>query len=161
LIHASRVKALVRSRLAESAAETYALLPLNERARPKRPCGAHVAPDSVPRLLLPETSAVLLPVFSSNAKAATRPPPGASVVDVVDGVARLLLVVVLGGPAMVVLVVVVLDDDVVEGMGGMLVVVVEGTGGRLLVVVVGLVPVSTRMKRPIDGTPFVFTRKSM
>ncbi len=65
---ASSVIAVVRWSDAESSTETNAFVPLNERALPYLPAvaPAHVAPESVPVLPLPDWSAVVVPMPSSN-----------------------------------------------------------------------------------------------
>jgi hypothetical protein len=52
------------------------LLPLNESALPNLPAAAHVAFVIVPLLLLPDWSATVVPLPSSNAHAPTRPGGG-------------------------------------------------------------------------------------
>src|ERR1700674_3674685 len=71
--HASSVIALPRSREGESATDTQLLLPLKDSALPNRPPAAHVAPETVPVLPLPDRSVTLEPLPSSNEYAATRP----------------------------------------------------------------------------------------
>ena len=50
--------------------------PSKESASPKRPPVVHVAPEMVAVRLFPERSAVVVPLPSSNAYAATTPPSG-------------------------------------------------------------------------------------
>src|SRR4249919_3001094 len=72
----STVIAVVRSSELESATETDELVPLNESALPNLPSVDQVAFDSVPPLLLPDLSAVVVPLPSSNPQAPTRPGRG-------------------------------------------------------------------------------------
>src|SRR6185503_2610840 len=69
--HASRVSACVRSSDAASATATWLDAPSNERPPPKRPAGVQLAPLSVPVLPCPEASAVVPPLPSAKAYAAT------------------------------------------------------------------------------------------
>ena len=81
LTQASSVIPLVRSREFESFTLTRALVPLKKRALPNLPAVDQVAFESVPVLPLPDRSAVVVPLPSSNPYAATRP-VGAGVVTV-------------------------------------------------------------------------------
>src|SRR5437016_5178162 len=72
LTHASSVMPEVRSREGLSPIVTQLLVPLNESALPAWPA-AHVAFAIVPLFPLPDASATMEPVPSSNEYAATRP----------------------------------------------------------------------------------------
>jgi hypothetical protein len=82
LTHASRVIALVRSSEFESGTFTRADVPLKNNALPNLPAVDQVAFDRVPVLLLPERSAVVVPVPSSKPYAAASPVDGACTVAV-------------------------------------------------------------------------------
>jgi hypothetical protein len=71
--HASSVIAVVRRSDAESATLTMLLVPLNVSALPYLPDVVQVALESVPVLLLPEASLVVVPVPSSKLYEATGP----------------------------------------------------------------------------------------
>src|ERR1700704_220972 len=68
---ASTVIPVVRSRVAESGTETQAFV--NESALLNLPPVTHVALESVPLFPLPDWSATVVPLPSSNAHAPTRP----------------------------------------------------------------------------------------
>src|SRR4051794_6393746 len=70
--HASRVMAVVRSRLLASATVTRLLVPLKLSAPPNLPVATCVAPVIVPGLFWPEESAAVGPVVSSKPHAPTR-----------------------------------------------------------------------------------------
>src|SRR2546421_3908854 len=72
LTHASTVIPVVRSSSGASGTVITLLVPLNEYAPPYLPAEIHVAPETVPALPLPETSATVVPDVS-NEYAATRP----------------------------------------------------------------------------------------
>src|SRR4051812_14211414 len=73
LTHASIVMPVVRSSEFASATVTQSLVPLNESAEPNLPPAFHVAPETVPVLLLPDASVTVVPLPSSKLYAATRP----------------------------------------------------------------------------------------
>src|SRR5512133_569202 len=64
---------VVRSSELESFAVTQALVPLNERALLNLPPVTQVVFETVPALLFPDWSAVVVPVPSSNAQPPTSP----------------------------------------------------------------------------------------
>src|SRR6476660_6577145 len=73
LTQASSVMPVERWRAAASGTLTRVLEPLNDTAPPNLPELLHFALTSLPVLLLPEASAVVVPDPSSNAYAATSP----------------------------------------------------------------------------------------
>src|SRR5712691_9493563 len=73
LTHASRVIPVVRSSEVESGIVTRLDVPLNESAPPKRPALDQDVVATVPALPVPEASATVVPLPSSNEYAATRP----------------------------------------------------------------------------------------
>src|SRR3954471_3893401 len=78
--HASSVIPAVRFSEVALATVTSALVPLNDRALPNLPVVAQVALVRVPLLLLPDESAVVVPVPSSTPRARTGPVPLAVVI---------------------------------------------------------------------------------
>src|SRR5438067_8275253 len=72
LTQASRVIALARSSVLESATVTQLFVPLNDRALPNFPPADQVAFEIVPVFPLPEASPSVEPVPSSKLYAATR-----------------------------------------------------------------------------------------
>ena len=80
LTHASIVMVPVRSREFASGIVTVALAPLKFSALPNRPV-VHAVPEVVPALPLPDESVTAVPMFSSNASAATSPVDGAGPVE--------------------------------------------------------------------------------
>src|SRR3989442_1171153 len=73
LTHASRVIPVVRSSEAESGIVTRLDVPLNESAPPKWPALDQDVVETLPALPVPEASATVVPLPSSNEYAATRP----------------------------------------------------------------------------------------
>src|SRR3954466_12569879 len=73
LTHASRVMPVVRSKVAESAIVTHALVPLNDSALPNLPAVLQVALLIVPGLPLPDESLTVVPVPSLTPWAAANP----------------------------------------------------------------------------------------
>src|SRR5690348_1934552 len=78
LIHALMVMLPVNCSDAVLPRFTKAVVPLNVSALPNLPAVVHVAPLSVPVLLFPEASAVVVPVPSLKAYPPTRPATGSA-----------------------------------------------------------------------------------
>jgi len=120
-----------------SATVTQSFTPSNWSALPKRPAVDHEAPEIVPALPLPETSATVGPCPSLKPHAATRPPMVVVDVDVVgvavDEVLELVELLVVGCAVDDVVLDDVVLDDVDELVAGTVVVVTVACDVELVV----------------------------